>query len=278
MLFFRPLFTTLLLWAILACWPGDLSAAPRAELWPYWQSHNAASGRRIDHTRWGTFLRRYLDTTHPSGIFRLEYAAVKEQDKTLLAEYLADLASTRVTRLNRSEQLAFWINLYNALTVKLVLDHYPVPNIRAIDISPGLFQRGPWGAKLIRIEDLHLSLNDIEHRILRPIWQDARLHYVLNCASLGCPNLPALPISANNSEQVLEQSAKHFINHARGVSFDAGRLTLSSIFDWYEEDFGGSQKSVIKHLQRYAHPDLANRLKDYRGSSAYNYDWKLNAP
>ncbi len=143
MLCIRPILATLLLWTAIGCWPADLSAAPRAELWPYWQGHNAASGRRIDHTRWEVFLSRYLDTDHPSGIYRLRYEDVEEQDKTRLKKYLADLAAVRVTQLNRPEQLAFWVNLYNALTVQVVLDHYPVSSIRAIDISPGLFQRGP---------------------------------------------------------------------------------------------------------------------------------------
>lgn len=278
MLLSRSLLTSLSFFTIFACWSPNLSAAPRAELWSYWQNHNATSGRRIDHTRWGLFLGRYLDTMHPSGIYRLKYAAVTEQDKALLGEYLTDLATVQVTQLNRPEQLAFWVNLYNALTVQVVLDHFPVSSIRAIDISPGLFRRGPWDAKLMRIEGRHLSLNDIEHRILRPVWQDSRLHYVLNCASLGCPNLPPLPVSASNSEQLLEQSARHFINHARGVSFTAGGLTLSSIYDWYQEDFGNSRADLMKHLQSYARPKLANKLKNYRGGIAYRYDWQLNAP
>lgn len=270
--------TSLIFWAFFACCPPNLSAAPRAELWSYWQGHNAASGRRVDHTRWGLFLDRYLDTSHSSGIYRMRYAAVSKQDKALLGEYLTDLATVKVTQLNRPEQLAFWVNLYNALTVQVVLDHFPVASIRAIDISPGLFRRGPWDAKLIRIEGRHLSLNDIEHRILRPIWQDARLHYILNCASLGCPNLPMRPVSAGNSEQLLEQSARHFINHVRGVNFTAGGLTLSSIYDWYAEDFGKSREALMAHLQSYASRNLTNELKGYRGSIDFSYDWQLNAP
>ncbi len=97
------------------------------------------------------------------------------------------LAATSADRLRRAEQFPFWINLYNALTVKVVLDHYPVEIIRDIDISPGLFADGPWGKKLVTVEGEALSLDDIEHRILRPIWKDPRLHYVLNCAALGVP-------------------------------------------------------------------------------------------
>ena len=94
------------------------------------------------------------------------------------------------------EQRAFWINLYHALTVRVILSHYPVSGIREIDISPGLFARGPWDRKLIPVEGVELTLNDIEHRILRPIWRDPRVHYALNCASLGCPDLRRRPIPA----------------------------------------------------------------------------------
>jgi len=274
----RALWAALMLWTAAVSGASAVCAAPRAELWPYWQQHNPANWRRIDHTRWDSFLRRYLVTDDSSGIHRVRYAAVSLQDRALLKQYLADLAEVKVTHLDRPEQRAFWINLYNALTVKVILDHYPVTSIRDIDISPGLFQRGPWDAKLIRIEDLHLSLNDIEHRILRPIWRDARLHYALNCASLGCPNLATEPFSATNSEQLLEQAASTFINHQRGVRFDAGRLELSSIYKWYEDDFGTSRAELINHLRRYARPDLANSLKDYRGRIVYRYDWQLNAP
>lgn len=278
MLCSRPLGAALLLWIALSCWPAGLSAAPRAELWPYWQQHNPTSGRRIDHTRWDGFLRRYLISDHPDRIHRLDYAAVSQQDRTRLRHYLADLAAVKVTRLNRPEQLAFWINFYNALTVQVVLDHYPVSSIRSIDISPGLFRRGPWDAKLVRIEGMHLSLNDIEHRILRPIWQDRRIHYALNCASLGCPNLPPQAFSAGNNEQLLEQGARAFVNHPRGVTFANGRLQLSSIYDWYQDDFGSSREELIQHLRHYAQPRLANSMNGYRGRIIFHYDWRLNAP
>lgn len=263
---------------LIVCCHIPARAAPEAELWSYWQKHNQASTRRIDHTRWEHLLSRYLATDHPSGIHRLRYAAVDGQDRDLLESYLDDLAATKVTRLNRKEQLAFWINLYNALTVQLVLDHYPVDTIRAIDISPGLFRRGPWDAKLLQIEGHYLSLNDIEHRILRPIWRDKRLHYALNCASLGCPNLQPLPFTASNSTQLLDRGARHFINHPRAVTINGDSLLLSSIYDWFRSDFGSSRQQLIDHLLDYADEDLARRLRNHRGGLSYRYDWRLNAP
>ena len=104
-----------------------------------------------------------------------------------LNAYVENLSRMPINDFNRAEQKAFWINLYNALTVKVVLAAYPVKSIRDIAISPGLFARGPWGKKLIEIDGETVSLNDIEHRILRPIWRDPRLHYALK---LRCDRLP----------------------------------------------------------------------------------------
>ncbi len=163
--------------------------APQSDLWPKWQKHEPASSQKIDHSAWDTWLKKYLVAPHPSGIHRVRYGSVAPEDRKALKSYLEKLQSLQISQYNRAEQKAYWINLYNALTVEIVLSRYPVESIRDISISPGLFSRGPWDAKLLTVEGEKLSLNDVEHRILRPIWQDARVHYGVNCASLGCPNL-----------------------------------------------------------------------------------------
>lgn len=152
--------------------PCLVLAAPKADLWKRWQENDPQSTLQVDHTPWTAFLQKYL-SPGPKGINRLDYLGVTPDDRDLLNRYLNDLAGTPVSRLSRTAQLPFWINLYNGLTVKVVLDHLPVDSIRDIDISPGFFASGPWDKKLLRIEGEEISLNDIEHRILRPIWQDA---------------------------------------------------------------------------------------------------------
>jgi hypothetical protein len=181
-----------------------------------------------------------------------------------------------VTRLNRNEQKVYWVNLYNALTVQLVLDHYPVKSIRDINISPGIFSKGPWQKKLLTIQAEALSLDDIEHRILRPIWKDNRIHYAVNCASLGCPNLLPEAFSAEKMEAQLDKGARDFINHSRGVAVDGKNLKLSKIYDWFSEDFSGSSGGVIQHLLGFAAPDLARTLASFRGKISFDYDWRLN--
>jgi hypothetical protein len=190
--------------------------------------------------------------------------------------YLASLQGTAVSRLSRPEQKAYWINLYNALTVKTILDHYPVKSIRDIDISPGWFSDGPWDAKLLTIEGEEVSLNDIEHRILRPIWQDNRVHYAVNCASLGCPNLQAQPFTANNMEDLLDQAARDYINHPRGMKVAGDKAILSSIYDWFQVDFGGNEEGVRQHLLKYAGPERTAYLKTGKVRFSYDYDWTLN--
>jgi hypothetical protein len=181
-----------------------------------------------------------------------------------------------VRSLRRDEQLAYWINLYNALTVKVILDHYPVKSIRSIDISPGFFSDGPWGKPLVRVEGKEMTLNDMEHRVLRPIWKDPRIHYAVNCASLGCPNLQPRAFTAENAEELLALAAREYVNHPRGVSVDKGWVRVSSIYVWFKEDFGGTDEGVIEHLRRHASGALPEELRRVDGISEHHYDWSLN--
>lgn len=254
------------------------AAAPAADLWPRWQVNDRDSVLAVDHTPWDTLLAAYLVTGHPSGINRFRYGDVSPADREMLDSYLRGLQDIPVSSLNRNEQKAYWINLYNSLTVRVILDHYPVRSIRDIDISPGFFSSGPWDAKLLTIEGEKLSLNDMEHRILRPIFRDNRLHYALNCASLGCPNLQTVAFTAANTETLLEAGAEEYVNSPRGAEMIQGRLQVSSIYKWFREDFGGSEQGVLDHLRKYAVGDMAEQLKTYSRSLRYDYDWSLNEP
>jgi hypothetical protein len=254
---------------------GPATAAPRAELWVKWQAHDDASTASVDHTLWNRFLQTYL-RVGADRIARIPYARVSPADREALAADLARLGGLPISRFSRREQFAFWVNLYNELTIKLVLDHYPVSSVRDIDIFPGLFSSGPWGKQLITIEGEGLSLDDIEHRILRPIWRDPRLHYAVNCAALGCPNLQTAAFTAANTEALLDKAARDFVNHPRGAAIVGGKLIVSSIYVWYEADFGGADRGVIAHLKRYAGPELAAALAAVDRISGNRYDWGLN--
>jgi hypothetical protein len=250
--------------------------APALRLWPRWQTHDPDSPVIIDHADWNLILQRYVDTGHPSGIYRFKYSKVSPKDRQVVHDYLQKMQTVQVSGLSRNEQKAYWINLYNALTVDVILDYYPVKSIRDIDISPGIFSNGPWDAKLLTVEGEKISLNDIEHRILRPIWQDNRVHYAVNCASLGCPNLQPQSFTSKNLDKLLEKAAHDFINHPRGVSFINNSLLVSSIYFWFKEDFGGTESGIIEHLRSYLAPENLKKLDLMPQKVRHQYDWSLN--
>ena len=186
-------------------------------------------------------------------------------------------AAIPISQYSRKEQRAYWTNLYNELTIVTVLQHYPVASITKIDLTPGLFSAsGPWDKKLLQVEGTPISLNDIEHRILRPIWHDPRTHYSVNCASIGCPNLALEPYTAATMEAMLNKGAQDYVNHPRGANVTDGKLTASKIYDWYQADFGGNERGVIAHLRHYAKPPLAQALSGIDSIAEYKYDWSLN--
>lgn len=250
--------------------------APAAKLWPYWQKHDRDSRTAVDHSAWDSILKHYVTTDHPSGINRFSYSSVTEEDRRVLQGYLRKMQAINVSGLNRPEQMAFWINLYNAQTVEIILRHYPVKSIKAIDISPGFFSNGPWDAELLTIEDRKLSLNDIEHRILRPIWQDNRIHYAVNCASLGCPNLLPRAYTAESLDLLLDKAARDYVNHPRGVSFTGRGIAVSSIYIWFKEDFGGTDKGILRHLRKHLSAENLQKLAHQPQIITHRYDWALN--
>ncbi len=262
--------------AILVMAVPSSQAAPRPELWPKWQKNDPSNDRRIDHGAWDQFLKKYVVASHPSGINRVRYAMVTPEDRATLENYLRNLQSLAISTYNRNEQKAYWINLYNALTVDIILSRFPVDSIRDINISPGLIARGPWGAKLLTVEGEKLSLDDIEHRILRPIWKDNRVHYGVNWASLGSPNLQPEAYTGDNTNALLRKAASEFINHPRGVEIKNGRLKVSSLYVWFDDDFGGSAEGLMEHWQEYATGALADALAKYSGGLEHDYDWRLN--
>ena len=255
---------------------GDSLFAPDAEAIPGWDAHDPASTLQVDHGPWAALLQK-LHVTDEAGVARLRYGAAAVEDRANLDAYLARLAATPVAKLNRPEQFAYWTNLYNAETIRTVLAHYPVRSIQDIDTSPGLFSSGPWKAKTIRVGDASLSLDDVEHGILRPYFPDPRIHYAVNCAAIGCPNLRNEPFLAARLEQQLEEQAAAYVNDSRGVSFDReGRLVVSRIYAWFCEDFGDTEAGVLAHIRQYARPNLQRRLRGVSRIEDARYDWALN--
>lgn len=258
----------------LAAKPGI--SAPKAELWDRWTGRDASSNARVENTSWQAFLDACLKD-NPNGLNKVNYGGATLAEQVFVDDYVALLSRTEVSKLNPAEQKAFWINFYNALTIQVVLDHMPVKSILDIDISPGFFAQGPWGKKLVTVEGEELSLDDMEHRILRPIWKDPRIHYGVNCASVGCPDLVMNPYDPATLDTVLTTNAIAYVNSPRGVRIEDGKVTVSKIYDWFIEDFGGNEAGILAHLRQYAKGDLKVALDKATKISDYEYDWSLNA-
>ena len=271
------LFVMVALILISGCTSIERLALPEAALTErYWARNDAASTAVIDHAAWQAFLDRYV-ATDATGVNRVDYGDVSPEDKAALKRYLVDLEALPIHQYRRNEQLAYWVNLYNAKTVDIVLDHYPVDSIRDIKLGKGLIVVGPWGAPVLRVSGRPLSLNDIEHGIIRPIWQDQRIHYVLNCAAAGCPNLGRNAYQGETIDAAMTAAAKAYVNDPRGVLVDQeDRLQLSKIYAWFREDFGGEPPAVLQSIRRYALPPLQGRLKGREQIDHYAYDWSLN--
>ncbi len=255
---------------------GAALAAPSADPWPRWEAHAAGSELTVDHDPWDAILAEVV-RLGDDGVARVDYPALTEDPlRGRLDGYLTQLAATPVSRLDRPEQQAYWINLYNALTLQVIRDHYPVGSIRDVDISPGLFSNGPWGAELIMVENEDLTLDDVEHRILRPLWMDPRIHYALNCAAIGCPNLQGRAWRAATLDADLDAAATAYVNHARGFTTEDSDVIVSSIYNWFIADFGGDDDGVLHHLARYADPERQALLRAANGIDDHQYDWALN--
>lgn len=255
---------------------GERWFAPSSDLWRHWATHDATAQDSIDHGIWDGLLARHV-REDKSGVNLVDYRGFSTADRAGLNRYIGSLAGVPISRFQRDEQLAYWINFYNALTVDVVLDNFPVDSIRDINISPGIFALGPWDKKLVMVEGEQISLNDIEHRILRPIWSDPRIHYALNCASIGCPNLRMRAYSSEGIHQTLTEAATQFVNDPRGVTISDSQVTVSRIYDWFIDDFGGTEQAVLRHLLEFAAPGLAAQLTDIGELADTQYDWSINA-
>ncbi|MHA1544145.1 MAG: DUF547 domain-containing protein [Alphaproteobacteria bacterium] len=252
---------------------NPVNAAEEARLMERWLVNDALSTRTVDHIAWQKILDTYLIKTSAGTLF--DFAGVTEEDIGLLDRYLRGLSRTDVDRLNETEQKAFWINAFNALSVRVVLSEYPVSSIN--DVGGGFFSSGPWSEKRFRVYLIDLSLNDIYHRILRPIWQDNRVHYALSCAAKGCPNLSGLAFEAETLDQALDAAARDFINNGKGIlQLNGGSVRLSRLYDWYRDDFGEGEAGVIAHLKSFADIETGVNLKNTERISGHAFDWSLN--
>jgi Protein of unknown function, DUF547 len=271
----RTGFAAFIFTAFASLLPVPVNAATPAEMFV---KAKEGSTVVVDHSAWTKLLSTYV-VAGPDGINRVRYADFKKDGQKDLKAYVKSLEGVDVASLGRSEQWAYWANLYNAKTIDIVLDAYPVKSIKDISLGGSLtaaFTGGPWKAKVLKVAGQDLSLDDIEHGILRPVFKDPRVHYSVNCASIGCPNLMREAFMGATLDAQLDAGAKAYINNPRGFSVNGSKVTASSIYDWFKADFGGNAAGALAHARSHADPALKQKLESITTISGYDYNWSLN--
>lgn len=267
-----------LAFACLCAIPTVTQATLAAGIETVFAANTAASPVTVDHAAWDKLLKAYVRPAE-NGLNRVDYRRFKAEAHSQLKTYVRALEAVDVRALGRREQFAFWANLYNAKTTDIVLDHYPVKSIKDIKLGGGLLASvtgGPWKAKVVTVNGQQLSLDEIEHVILRGLFKDPRVHFAVNCASVGCPNLGIEAFTGARLEALLDHGGKAFVNSPRGVSLGGGQVHVSKIFAWFQSDFGGSDAAALDYIRGYAEGPLRDRLKDVTRIDDTFYDWSLN--
>ena len=197
---------------------------------------------------------------HVSSTGAVDYTGLLREMDDLNA-YLNTLAdATPTNEWSREEALAYWINAYNAFTIKLILDHWPVRSIREIE--------QPWDQPFITLEGEPYSLNQIEHEIIRANFDEPRIHFALVCAAVSCPPLAPTAYTGANLDRQLEERTRAFVNNEEFNVTQEEVVRVSPLFDWYAEDFG----DVTAFLNRYLRTDIPSGKQLY----FLEYDWALN--
>lgn len=227
-----------------------------------------AGTKPVSHAQFSELLEKYVDD---QGLVDYEGLA---SEIPKLKSYLELLSNNAPNDSNwsDSDKMAYWINVYNAFTIELVLRHYPVESIKDIGSVINIpFVSSPWDIKFIEIAGKKYDLNNIEHNILRKLWDEPRIHFAVNCASLSCPKLMQEAFEGEKLDRQLDERARSFINDDFRNAISENEASISKIFSWYEGDF-------TKHMSLKEYINQYSRVKiDEETPIRYkDYDWALN--
>jgi hypothetical protein len=246
----------------------------------------AQASQSFNHQDWNELLERHVYPINVGASTEVDYKGMQDQHK-LLKHYLSNIAAVSQTQFDSwssSEQLAFLINTYNAATVELILTQFPdLESIKDI----GSFFQSPWKIRFIRLLGKKRSLDEIEHELIRGSekYNDPRIHFAVNCASVGCPALSPKAYQAETLDAQLETATQTFLADSSRNRFENGELKISSIFKWYREDFEKSwrgNKSLAQFLSSYSQAlkldaqTQALLAADRIDIDFLDYDWRLN--
>ncbi|GDX46222.1 DUF547 domain-containing protein [Bacteroidota bacterium] len=220
----------------------------------------------VQHGEWDALVKK-----HVSKNGMVDYQGFLK-DKKQLQVYLDKLSANRPTsKWSKNEKMAFWINAYNAFTVKLILDHYPIKSIK--DIKRGIpFVNSVWDITFIPMGKDKIDLNYIEHTILRKEFKDPRIHAAINCASFSCPLLRNEAYYASRLDEQLNDAMRKFVNDPQRNQLDKSNIKISKIFSWFAGDFKLNGLSVVDYLNKYA----KKRVQENARIDFLEYQWELN--
>lgn len=224
------------------------------------------STQAVDNSIYAELLGKYVK----DGV--VAYEGLKN-DEAKLNRYLKIIEETDTKALSRNEQFAFYVNAYNAWTIKLILSGYP--GVKSIKDLGSIF-KSPWKKKLCRIDGKVFTLDNIEHDILRPRFKDPRVHFAVNCASKGCPHLRSEPYEGIIIDRQLDDSVSADINNPVRNRLEGQTLYVNKVFDWFSDDF---ENGVVAFFLKYAKGNLKKRLEVNKGNimvKHLDYDWSLN--
>ncbi len=237
---------------------------------------HSARASDIDHSLFTQVLKEYVKDG------RINYKGLK--DDARFRQYIRILEESDPPSIAPEDTLAYWLNVYNAFTLKVVCDHYPLESIRDLNNGPlifaYLFRTTVWDKELITLNGKPYTLDQVEHEYIRPIG-DARVHFAMVCAAKSCPSLRTEAYSTDRVNDQLDQQGRLFMSQAKKNRFDLPnkRIFISKIFDWFEEDFVRDSGSVIKFIARFVSPDVARQLlllEQELDIDYIDYDWSLN--
>ncbi|MGD8764768.1 MAG: DUF547 domain-containing protein [Desulfobacteraceae bacterium] len=221
----------------------------------------------VNHAIYTELLKKYVING------KVDYAGFKSEEASL-DRYLKLLEAVDSKSLSRDEQFAFYVNAYNAWTIKLILSRYP--DVKSIKNLGSLF-KSPWKKEIVRLDGEVMTLDNIEHDILRPRFNDPRVHFAINCAAISCPPLSSVPYRADILNDQLNESTRSFLNNPGSYKLDGNDLYVSRIFKWFAEDFN---YDVLGFYLNYANDELKQKLEAKRTTlriKYLHYDWGLNA-
>lgn len=252
-----------------------VGSAPSAAQDPGARATTTVERDTLDHSRFDRLLSAFVDAEGD-----VDYARLRARADSVLVPYLRQLATTDPTGLARDARLAFWINAYNAYTLKLIVDHYPVPNIWAVTPGPAEPKDdSPFAVEVGRVADTMRTLDAIEHDIIRQRFDEPRIHFALVCAAKSCPRLRREAYLGPALDAQLEAQTRTFLHNEQKnrIPAEPDRIAISRILKWYGGDFGDSTDALQRFLAPYFEGSVRDRLAAADYSVTFRpYDWALN--